>query len=307
VPYDGADPKYADLYHETHDAPMNAWDPQGVPLAWKRQYLLRLQDLIDQYVPDLLYTDGPIFFEEWGLGVVAHLHNQSARRHGGTSQAVYTCKRRKDSPDNPAVLDIERGIVDTIWSSPWQTDTCVGNWHYDKEAKYKTPKIVIDMLVDIVSRNGNLLLNFPLPSSGALDAEEQKILAEITAWMAVNSEAIYATRPWKIFGVGAGTKVSGEQGGSFNERLRKPLTAEDVRFTTKGATLYAFVMGWPEKQAVIAPLALGGPQGAGKIRHVELLGFKGKLSWTQDQSGLTVQVPPEKPCEHVFALKVTGA
>jgi alpha-L-fucosidase len=307
VPYDGRGPQYASLYHETHDAPKNAWDPQGVPLAWKRQYFLRIQDLIDQYQPDLLYTDGPIFFEEWGLGVVAHLYNQDARRHRGTPQAVYTCKRREGGPDNPAVLDIERGIVDRIWPSPWQTDTCIGTWHYNKEAEYKSPKLVIDMLVDIVSRNGNLLLNFPLPSSGALDDQEQKILSEITAWMAVNSEAIYGTRPWKVFGAGPATDVASEQGGSFNERKRKLLTAADVRFTTKGAMLYAFLMGWPEKQAVIAPLALGGPQGAGKIRSVELLGFKGKLSWKQDQAGLTVQMPAQKPCEHAVTLKVTAS
>jgi alpha-L-fucosidase len=125
--------------------------------------------------------------------------------------------------------------------------------------------------------------------------------------MAVNSEAIYGTRPWKIFGAGPATEVGAEQGGSFNERKRKPLAAEDVRFTTRGNILYAFLMGWPERQAVIASLALGGPQGAAKIRNVELLGFKGKLSWRQDAAGLTVQMPPQKPCEHAVALKVTAS
>src|SRR5664280_896793 len=113
---------------------------------------------------------------------------------------IYTSKRHEDSETGTCALDVERGVVDTIWPRPWQTDTCIGNWHYDRTAHYKSPKTVIDMLVDIVSRNGNLMLNFPLPNSGALDAEELKILDEITRWMAVNSEGIYSTRPWKSFG-----------------------------------------------------------------------------------------------------------
>ncbi len=203
VPYDGADPKYAGLYHQTHDAPKRAWDEQGVPLAWKRHYFERMKDLIDQYEPDLLYTDGPIFFGEWGLAVVAHLYNRGAARHGGRVEAVYTNKGKTDCVQGACVLDLERGVVDRIWDEPWQTDTCVGRWHYDKEAQYKSPKIVIDMLVDIVSRNGNLLLNFPLPSDGMLDERELKVLDEIARWIAVNGEAICATRPWKTFGSAA--------------------------------------------------------------------------------------------------------
>ena len=124
------------------------------------------------------------------------------------------------------------------------------------------------MLVDIVSRNGNLMLNFPLPNSGMLDDEELKILAEITAWMAVNSEAIYGTRPWKIFGEGPGTAETGTRRANSTKTSRKELTAADVRFTTKGRTLYAFFMGWPEKEAVIAPLAHQRKHVTGKIKNV---------------------------------------
>jgi alpha-L-fucosidase len=104
------------------------------------------------------------------------------------------------------VLDVERGVVDEIEPQPFQTDTCIGDWHYNRDAVYKRPKTVIDLLVDIVSRNGNLLLNIPLPASGMPDDAELKILASITAWMKVNSDAIYATRPWKIFGEGPGIR-----------------------------------------------------------------------------------------------------
>jgi len=206
-------------------------------------------------------------------------------------------------------MDIERGLAEGISANPWQTDTCLGTFHYDKtyltEGKYKTPKRVIDMLVDIVSRNGNLLLNFPLPNNGALDATELKTLDEITRWMAVASEGIHGTRPWKIFGEGPGTKSAAVPGQRFNENSRKDLTAEDVRFTTKGNTIYAFVMGWPEKDAVIKPL---GANSAGmKVAHVALLGFDGKLLWTQEAEGLKVRMPPAKPCDHVIALKISAA
>ena len=136
---------------------------------------------------------------------------------------------------------------------PWQTDTCIGDWHYKPGRIYKTPKKVIDLLVDIVSKNGNLLLNFPLPNSGELDPEEMKVLEGITAWMAVNSEGIYGTRPWKIYGAGPSTEVAVSQTG-FNESKQPGLTAQDVRFTTKGKILYAFVMGTPPGELVIKPL-----------------------------------------------------
>ena len=161
------------------------------------------------------------------------------------------------------------------------------------------------MLVDIVSRNGNLLLNFPLPNSGELDYEEMVILDEITKWMAINSEGIYATRPWKTFGDGpVATAAPASDGTRFNESGRKDFTAEEVRFTTKGDTLYAFVMGWPEKQAFIKPLATTSTFSPPKIQNVELLGYKDKLEWSQDEQGLTVEVPKQKPCDYAITFKI---
>jgi alpha-L-fucosidase len=313
VPYDGADPKYTSLYHETHEAPKRAWDETGVPIQWKQHYFERVKDLVDQYEPDLLYTDGPIFFEQWGLSAIAHLYNVSAKKHGGRTQAVYANKGKTDCVQGTCVLDLERGVVDNIREEPWQTDTCIGTWHYNKEAVYKTPKIVIDMLVDIVSRNGNLLLNFPLPSSGMLDEEELKILNGIMKWMAVNGDAIYATRPWRMYGTtSSGTGVGRVGPGSehhvaeaFNERNRKPLTAADIRFTQKAGAVYAFAMGWPEGPVAIEPL--GVRAGAGKVRKVELLGHAGPVKWEQNESALTIQPPAQKPCEHAVAFKIALA
>ncbi|HUJ43100.1 MAG TPA: alpha-L-fucosidase [Opitutaceae bacterium] len=307
VPYDGTNPDFADLYGRCEEIFTRLdWNEDGIPEAWKRHWFMRIKDLVDKYEPDLLYCDGHIPFEEWGLSLVAHLYNLNARRHGGAVEAVYTSKRREDSAQGVCVLDVERGLVDSIWPQPWQTDTCIGEWHYRRDIQYKTPKTVIDMLVDIVSRNGNLMLNFPLPNSGRLDEEELKILAEITAWMAVNREAIHDTRPWKIFGAGPGTQKAATKE-QFNENSRNALTAEDVRFTTKGAVLYAFFMGWPDKEVVIAPLATTSPNLVGRISGVDLLGFPGKLQWAQNETGLTVQLPAEKPCNHAYALRIAGA
>jgi alpha-L-fucosidase len=311
VPYDGADPQYAELYH---DYPKEFLVPEQnnqptrlpAPLAWRQHYFDRLKDLIDKYEPDLLYNDGGMVFPEVHYQLVSHLYNVSAKLHGGKVEAVYTSKGRKDSQIGTCVYDIERGVADQIQPNPWQTDTCIGDWHYRRGVRYKTPKQVIDMLCDIVSRNGNLMLNFPLPNNGELDAQELNVLDGITRWMAVNSEGIYASRPWKIFGDGPGTKPAAAADLRFNESARKDLSAEDVRFTTKGRDLYAFVMGWPERQTVIKPLAANGQYVTGKIAGVQLLGFPGKLKWTQDTDGLKVELPPEKPCDYAFTLKIAG-
>lgn len=309
VPYDGNEPQYEGLYHEGAVKAIGekfSWDDQLIPESWKRRWFLRIRDLIDKYQPDLLYTDGALPFEDYGLSLVAHHYNLSAQRSGGKVEAVYNSKRLEDAAEGLCVLDRERSVVDKIWPVPWQTDTCIGDWHYKRGQKYKTPKMIIDMLVDIVSRNGNLLLNFPLPASGMLDLEELNILAEITRWMEVNSEAIHGTRPWKIFGEGPGTAASAE-GSKFNEKNRKDLTPADVRFTTKGNTLYAFCMGWPDYKAVFAPLATNTGLRVGKIQNVELLGFNGKLQWSQDDRGLSIIVPPQKPSDHAVAFRISGA
>jgi len=311
VPYDGVSPQTFDLYHSFNDPKLLTkkldWNEEGIPEAWQRHWYLRIKDLVDQHQPDLLYSDGPIPFGEHGLRLLAHLYNLSAERHGGHAAAVYTSKRPEDCATGTCVLDHERGVVDRIWPNPWQTDSCIGNWHYQRGISYKTPKRIIDLLVDIVSRNGNLLLNFPLPNSGMLDQEELKILEEITKWMSVNGDAIYATRPWKIFGDGPAQPAT-SQDSSFNENKRIDLTADHVRFTMKGKTLYAFVMGWPARpsQAVIGPLRLGGELGVGKIGTVELLGYRGSLEWIQDAAALRISLPDQPPCNHAVVFKIQG-
>jgi alpha-L-fucosidase len=159
---------------------------------------------------------------------------------------------------------------------------------------YKTPKKVIDLLVDIVSKNGNLLLNFPLPASGGLDPEEMKTLDGITAWMNVNDEGIFNTRPWKINGEGPSMTVKVAQQ-NFNEGKQPDLGAQDIRFTTKGETMFAFVQGWPQQAVTIESLGTASPQQPEKVTDVRMLGRNEALQFTQDATGLHVTLAGDKP------------
>ncbi len=305
IPYDGVDPKNADLYHDAECARFADkldWNDDGIPESWKRHYLDRMTDLIDKYQPDLLYTDGHLPFEEYGMRMVAHLYNVSAQLHSGNTEAIYTSKEYTDCAVGTCLLDHERGVADGIAANPWQTDTCIGQWHYKRGQKYKTAKKVIDLLVDIVSKNGNLLLNIPLPNSGEPDASEMRVLEGITAWIQVNGEGIYGTRPWKVYGEGPSTLQKIETG-NFNEDKQKDLTGEDIRFTAKGKTIFAFVMGKPEIAEVKA-LGLWSPQNPGKIQRVEILGRSDSPEWVQDNEALRVRLPAGITSDIGLAFKV---
>jgi alpha-L-fucosidase len=317
VPYDGTLFAYADLYHDYTGEPADFAKTveamgRNAPDSWKLQYFNRIKDLIDQHQPDLLYTDGGIPFDEYGYSTVAELYNVSAAKHNGKVESVYFSKTGDQCKVGTCVLDRERGVLDGISPTPWQTDTCIGDWHYKRGVAYKTPKKVIDLLVDIVSKNGNLLLNFPLPNSGELDFAEREVLDGITAWMTVNSEGIYATRPWMVYGEGPSTKVVvASNGKEFdpNEGKKPDLTASDVRFTTKGSTIYAFVQGWPDGPAVIQSLGTNSQQNPAKISSVQLLGRDQNLKFTQDTSGLKVALPADRPptADIGITLKLTTA
>ena len=313
VPYDGADPANSDLYVASDQiwpgpgAP--PWNEDGIPVWWKQQWFKRIKDLVDHAQPDFLYSDGSLPFEYYGYNLVAHLYNQSAAQHGGKTEAVYFSKRPEDGESGICVLDRERGLIEEIDPRPWQSDTCIGQWHYKLGQKYKTPKQIIDQLVDIVARNGNLMLNIPLPASGYPDDEELAIIADLTAWMAVNGEAIFATRPWKTAGEGPpAISNPAEQASGFNESDRHALTDDDVRFTTKNSTLYALVMGWPDYQLTIKSLAQNTALRVGRIENVELLGYSGKLTFDHNNQGLTITIPTiEAPTKYGVAFRITGA
>jgi len=311
VPYDGADPNSSDLYHKIDDTSLFTtkldWDETKIPESWKQHWAVRVKDLIDSYYPDLLYSDGQLPFGNYGLETLANLLNVSASHNGGKIEAVYTSKRKEDSDAGLCVLDRERGVLDDIWPQSWQTDTCIGDWHYKRDMTYKTPKTVIDLLVDIVSKNGNLMLNFPLPNNGMLDDRELKVLEGITEWMSINAEGIHGTRPWKISGQRPLPKSTRPEDTAFNEKDRKDLTAEDFRFTTKGQTLYAFMMGWPGKQAVIPALGANSPYAPGKIERITLLGHHAALKFGREASALKIALPGNPPSNCAVTFQIFGS
>ena len=301
VAYDGADPAYQDLYHPPHDEPFRwgrSWyasDP-----AWHQQWFNRVRDLVDSYQPDYLYTDGGIPFELVGRTMLAHFYNQNRARHGGNLEAVYAYKDLGTGEfyREAGVQDVERGVFKGINPLPWQTDTSIGDWYYSENYKYKTTTELVGMLADVVSKNGNLLVNVVQYPEGDLPPECKQFLREMAAWMKVNGEAIYGTRPWKIFGEGP----TEPKEGAFQEGAQ--YTAKDIRFTAKGDTLYAMSLGQPRGELAIAALGRSAGHEQRAVKSVHLLGRSAPLRFTQADKALLVQVPAGLPTRHASAFRV---
>ena len=300
IPYDGSDPAYADLYYRNAGASLDKdgqWTWYTDNEAFQRHWFARIKDVIDKYQPDLLYSDGATPFGEIGLSIVAHLYNTSAALHGGVNQAVYNQKDTDPANYTLGVLDIERGQREEIAEHPWQTDTSVGDWFYNVKDVYKTPQHVLETLVDIVSKNGNLLLNIPQRPDGTLDDECEYLLKRMATWMPSNGEGIFGSRPWEVSGEGP----SSAKAGAFQEGAVE-WSPEDFRFTRKGDTLYAYQMRCPEgcQAAIIRSLASGK---ARRVAAVRLLG-QGSVPFQQTGDCLTITLPALPPSDgpHGFAI-----
>ncbi|MDT0347668.1 alpha-L-fucosidase [Streptomyces litchfieldiae] len=306
VPYDGADPAFEDLYlpnHE-HHRPGRRPDPV-VPWHtgnawWHRRWLDLVTEMIDRYQPDLLYSDGAPPFSphgiDAGLRAAAHLYNTSAAAHGGENRAVYTHKDRQGHIRRIGVLDVERSQEERVMPYPWQTDTCVGGWFYDVRAVYKTPGHVIEILVDVVAKNGTLLLNIPQLPDGTIDAECRHLLTELAAWMDLCGEGIHGTRPFRD-GVEGPSRVAVD---GFREE-QASWDAADYRLTQRDGTVYAFQMAWPkDARAVIRSL-----DPDDRVASVRLLGA-GPMPFEQVYPGgeLVVDLPDHGPSRYVNALAI---
>lgn len=283
--------------------------------AYCEKFLKRTIDLIDKYEPELVYFDDTVLplypFSEVGLEIVAHHYNQNIKRNKGNLNAVINGKMLDELQRKCMVWDIERGQSNIAEPFVWQTDTCIGDWHYDSRIYdrkgYKSAKTVIQMLVNIVSKNGNLLLNIPVRGNGTIDEQEMAVLEEIAAWMKINAACIFDTRPWKVFGEGPamqGQAPLSEQG--FNEGKSTPLGAGDMRFTTKGDVLYVILLGWPEDGKIkIKSLSEANALRPGGISRIELLGG-GELNFQRNAEALEITLPDKKPeFDYAVALKIS--
>lgn len=313
--WDGLDPQ--DLYTQNHALSepnrdfVKQWnwtDGASVPVkAYCEKFFNRIIELINKYHPDLVYFDDdalPLWpINDAGLRIAAHLYNDSIKRNGKL-EAVLNAKKLNEEQRKCMVWDIERGASNRLEPFVWQTDTCIGGWHYDRriynDKSYKSAATVIQILMDVISKNGNLLLNIPVRGDGSIDELEMAVVKEVGDWMKINNEAVYATRPWKTFGEGPALDAAASLSSQgFTEDKSKPLGAEDFRFTTKGNILFATFFAWPESQKVtIKSLAFE------KISNVQLLGSKDNIQWQQTSDGLAVNLPQQQPCNNAYVLKI---
>lgn len=297
--WDTHDPQYADLYSRPHKQ-YGPCDELFLDMWWNRT-----TEIIDKYEPDILwfdfYIDNPEFVP-YHPRIAAYFYNKAL---DWNKEVVLQTKNfsMESFPEGVHVLAVERGKLDDIRKTPWQTDTSIGtnSWGYIRNWISRSSTSLIHDLVDIVSKNGCLLLNVGPKADGTIPQDQVDVLLEIGDWLHVNGEAIYQTRPWNIYGEGP-TPV---QSGPHAENRHSAFTPQDIRFTQKKENLYAIVLGWPPRGKIVIKSLAGGNSIFGKpIQQINLLGHPSPLQWKPSPEGLIVQLPSQQPCEHAFTLKI---
>lgn len=290
---DVRDPAYADFYGPAQPKPedQDATDsPEAPSEAWMEDWLVRTIEVTDKYRPQIVWFDWWILHKAWEPYLqrfAAHYYNRADE--WGVGVAINY--KIEAFPEGTAVFDIERGQLETIRPLFWQTDTSVSknSWSYVEHQDYKTTTSLLHDLIDIVSKNGALLLNIGPRADGTIPEVEQQMLRDIGAWLHVNGAAIYSTRPWKIFGEGP-TKV---ESGAFTDTKRESFTTQDIRFTTQGDNLYAVALGWPLEPLTIASLGYEAGLLEQEIKSVRALGCDALVEWQQTAQGSLIQPLPQ--------------
>ncbi len=294
---DVQDPRYAGLYAP---AQPRTTEPHE---AFLEDWLARTCELVDKYQPQLVWFDWWIeepAFAPYLQRFAAHYYNRGAQWGRG----VAINYKHGAFPEGTAVYDIERGQLTDIRPLFWQTDTSISknSWGYVEHQEYKSATTLLHDLVDIVSKNGALLLNIGPRPDGTIPEPEQETLLEMGRWLAQHGEAIYGTRPWRVYGEGPTAVVAG----SFADTKREAFGPRDIRFTTRGDLLYAIALGWPEGgEIVIQSLGTQLKLYGQAIGTVEMLGVPEPLAWSQGVRGLRVRLPTQRPSEHAVVLRIT--
>lgn len=312
--WEGLDPQ--DLYAQNHPMSRSSWADGMIHRQWAwgdgaslpseefcTNFYNRTLDVINRYNPDLLYFDvtGVPFYpvSDAGLKIAAHFYNHNTKVNKGKMTAVMFGKILTEEQRDALVWDVEKGAPNKIMDEPWQSCTCIGGWHYNtrtyENGRYKSAATIVKLLVDIVSKNGNMLLSIPLRADGTFDEKEKVILDEFGAWMRVNKESIIGTRPWKKFGEGpiadSNVKINAQ---GFNEGAYSRAGAQEIRFTQTKKHIYATALAWPEdRKIVIKSLATDSNIAPRNIRRVELLGY-GSIPFKRTNKGLIVTLPAEQ-------------
>lgn len=273
----------------------------------------KLIEVIDKYHPDLMWFDSWLDEIPDGtkMAYLAHYFNDAAKLNKG----VVVTFKQQDLPQDVAVLDLEKGRMDKLTDFAWLTDDTIsmGSWCYTKDLKIKPTRVVLHSLIDIVSKNGQLLLNISPMADGTIPPEQQKVLREMGAWLKVNGDAIYNTRPWHIFGEGPTDRSlpKGTFGGVADPT--GGYSPQDIRFTRSkdGNTLYAIALGWPDEstELVIRSFAKDRLRGDLTVKSVSMLGSKEKIAFELRDDGLAVTTPGNKVNDMavVFRIETSGS
>ncbi len=265
-------------------------------------WLGKLSEVIHLYHPDIIWFDSWLdqIPETARLQFLAYYFNNAL-----PGQEVVVTRKQNDLPLSVSIEDIEKGRSDRLTENVWLTDDTIsmGSWCYTQDLRIKPTSVVLHSLIDIISKNGILLLNISPMADGTIPENQKQVLLEMGQWLRLNGEAVYGSRPWKVYGEGPSQGRTGQFGGVTDPTGGyKP---EDIRFTTQGDVLYAISLGWPEGPLTIRTLRNGAAEYPGEIASIELLGRDAKLEWTRSAAGLTIAMPPKKPCDYAVVFKIT--
>ncbi len=304
---DGGDwaPEYQDLYGhggEPDEWYMNRW--------WNRT-----SELVTKYSPDLYYFD-------WGWNrpkvkeafdgqrerFAAFYYNHAIENGKGSvgNPGVVMNFKGRTLPAECGVHDYERGGKATVSPLVWQCDTSISkhSWSYSTKDEYWSSDELVDSLIDVVSKNGVMMLNFGPRADGTIPEEYTTRLHDIGNWLKTNGEVIYATRPFRIHGEGPTVKTSENRKQIHDHGYN--YTAEDIRFTRSkdNKTLYIIALAWPESGELVVKSLRKGEFDASSIRSVSMVGGSGSNEWKQDSEGLKIKLPKPPASDYAHAFKV---
>lgn len=301
--FDCSDPQYSGLYGPIHSKNEK---PNALFLD---EFVGKIKEVIGKYRPDLIWFD-------WGLGRMqesyvkdffAYYYNSSV----DWEKEVIVAYKGHTIPPVTGVVDYEDGRTSILTYYVWMTDMCMGDptsWSHVAGQKFKSADHLVDILIDIVSKNGVLLLNVGPKADGIIPETAKQRLLDMGKWLKINGEAIYGTRPWTKYGEGPSYLEGVDEYNIFGGPDEEPdYSGKDIRFTVKNNVLYAIALGWPGKELVIRTLRRWAPQEddeKGEIKSITMLGDGKKLEWKFSEKGLTIKTPKEKPCEHAFVFKI---
>jgi alpha-L-fucosidase len=278
--FDAADPQWSDLYGESPKLPSSQ--------RYNDRYLATVNELVRKYSPDLLYFDlGMPAGSKIGRGNALRLVTAAYNQAEAQGREFDILHKHHDLAESFGILDNESHLMRRLQPNFWTVDIPMSStWYLQKGVGYKSNEGLVQMLVDVVSKNGGLFLCVPLRADGSVPEEVTDRLHHMGAWLKVNGEAIYGTRPWRVAEEGAQARFG-----------------KELHFTRKGSTCYAVAGTWPKGRLKIQSMASGSALCPEEIVDVFLLGY-GPVKWSRQADGLLVEMPAEPPCNSAYVVKI---